>query len=89
MIIKYNTYKERVGVIMKKNLIIIIVLFISLFLITGCTLFESEAERRERELNEELERSQKELEDSMRDYAETQDAVNKYNYYRSRVDGAK
>lgn len=74
---------------MKKNFLVIMVLLISLFLITGCTLFESEDERRERELNEELERNKKAVEDSMRDYAETQDAVNKYNYYRSKVDGAK
>lgn len=74
---------------MKKNFLVIMVLLISLFLITGCTLFESEDERRERELNEELERNKKAVEDSMRDYADTQDAVNKYNYYRSKVDGAK
>ena len=69
---------------MKKYLSLFAII-ISMFLLAGCSIFESADERRERELNEELERSKIDVQDATNNYMDTQDTINKYNYYHDKV----
>lgn len=69
---------------MKKYLSLFAII-ISIFLLAGCSIFESADERRERELNEELERNKRDVQDATNNYMDTQDTINKYNYYHDKV----